>query len=153
MVWLDYINRKMNKEIRSLFQFQNLNKPFSSISKSLPTNEGWPPFSGHKMHKSSFKLHACLSQGLAQFLHKPVVYLASCRLWFMVVADLNEFCVLNRMKTIGTTLCFWQDLQCRGIILINEGNELPGQHPEHIYTPQIPCRIIFASRIHVRYVL
>jgi len=56
-------------------------------------------FQVHKMHTSSFKRHACLSQGLAQFLHNPVVYLAVMYDSKKIVA-LDEFCVLNRLKTL-----------------------------------------------------
>jgi len=54
----------------------------------------------HKMHTSLFERHACLSEGLAQFLHKPVVYLASCYVRFKEIVALSEFCGLNRLKTL-----------------------------------------------------
>ena len=83
--------------MRSLFPFQNLNNLFSRISKSLAANEGWALFSSAQ---NALHFIACLSQGLAQCLHRHVVYFASCYVRFKEVVDLNEFCILNPMKTI-----------------------------------------------------
>jgi len=84
--------------MRSLFPFQNLNNLFSRISQSLSANESWALLK--KVPASSLKCHACLSQGLAHFLHKSVVYLASCYVRFKEVIDINELFIFNRMKTI-----------------------------------------------------